>query len=63
MYPFVTMHPTDYKNLLRVYLDAVLQPLLSEQDFRQEGHRLEYSDPSGTCRHCTTMWYPVGATD
>ncbi|GAM17785.1 hypothetical protein SAMD00019534_009600 [Acytostelium subglobosum LB1] len=41
-YPFGTQDPKDYYNLLSVYLDATFFPLLSESDFRQEGHRLEF---------------------
>ena len=49
LYPFSTQNPTDFYNLMGVYLDATFFPLLREQDFRQEGHRLEFSeadDPS-----------------
>ncbi|EFA76511.1 peptidase M16 family protein [Heterostelium album PN500] len=41
-YPFGTQHEKDYYNLLSVYLDATFFPLLTESDFRQEGHRLEF---------------------
>eukprot|EP00759_Apiculatamorpha_spiralis_P059278 PhF_6_TR980/c0_g1_i2/m.1900/K06972/PITRM1, PreP, CYM1; presequence protease len=41
MYPFSTVNPVDFNNLLGVYLDAVFHPLLRERDFLQEGHRLE----------------------
>lgn len=41
LYPFATMNPQDYQNLLDVYLDAVFSPLLRQDDFRQEGHRVE----------------------
>jgi Zn-dependent M16 (insulinase) family peptidase len=41
LYPFATLNPQDYQNLLDVYLDAVFIPLLRLDDFRQEGHRLE----------------------
>jgi presequence protease len=44
-YPFATTNPTDYGNLRSVYLDATLDPLLRELDFRQEGWRLEHVDP------------------
>ncbi|XP_064598150.1 presequence protease, mitochondrial-like [Liolophura sinensis] len=46
MYPFSTQNPQDFKNLLNVYLDAVLQPKLRELDFCQEGWRLEHTDPN-----------------
>ena len=41
-YPFATTNAQDFKNLLSIYLDAVFRPLLREQDFRQEGWRLEH---------------------
>jgi len=41
-YPFGSQDPKDFYNLLSVYLDATFFPLLKEQDFRQEGHRLEF---------------------
>ncbi|RWS26152.1 Presequence protease-like protein [Leptotrombidium deliense] len=44
MYPFSTQNQKDYENLMRVYLDAVFWPNLSETDFRQEGWRLENED-------------------
>ncbi|KAI5292991.1 Presequence protease, mitochondrial [Ascosphaera acerosa] len=39
-YPFATTNRQDFKNLLSVYLDATLHPLLKIEDFRQEGWRL-----------------------
>eukprot|EP00760_Papus_ankaliazontas_P023972 PhM_4_TR2109/c0_g1_i2/m.6529/K06972/PITRM1, PreP, CYM1; presequence protease len=44
MYPFSTVNPTDFNNLLGVYLDAVFHPLLMERDFLQEGHRFEFDN-------------------
>ncbi|KAL4869434.1 hypothetical protein BDV12DRAFT_167761 [Aspergillus spectabilis] len=44
-YPFATTNQQDFKNLLSVYLDATLHPLLKEEDFRQEGWRLGPEDP------------------
>lgn len=44
MYPFSTVLKKDYFNLMNVYLDAALNPLLNKQDFEQEGWRLEYND-------------------
>ncbi|CAF97768.1 unnamed protein product [Tetraodon nigroviridis] len=46
MYPFSTQNGKDFQNLLSVYLDAVFFPCLREQDFRQEGWRLENENPS-----------------
>lgn len=42
-YPFASQNRADFDNLLGIYLDAVFFPLLREQDFKQEGHRLEFS--------------------
>uniref|UniRef100_A0A3P8X2P7 Presequence protease, mitochondrial n=1 Tax=Cynoglossus semilaevis TaxID=244447 RepID=A0A3P8X2P7_CYNSE len=44
MYPFSTQNRKDFQNLLSVYLNAVFFPCLREQDFRQEGWRLENTD-------------------
>ncbi|KAJ5902864.1 hypothetical protein N7495_003392 [Penicillium taxi] len=44
-YPFATTNAQDFQNLLSVYLDATLHPLLKEEDFRQEGWRLGPEDP------------------
>ncbi|KAL2815581.1 Metalloenzyme, LuxS/M16 peptidase-like protein [Aspergillus cavernicola] len=44
-YPFATTNPQDFQNLLSVYLDATMHPLLKEEDFRQEGWRLGPEDP------------------
>lgn len=44
IYPFSSQNPTDFRNLMSVYLDAVFKPNLSETDFMQEGWRLEHSD-------------------
>ncbi|KAL9612816.1 MAG: hypothetical protein Q9167_002599 [Letrouitia subvulpina] len=41
VYPFATTNKRDFYNLMSVYLDATLHPLLREADFRQEGWRLE----------------------
>lgn len=45
MYPFATTNPKDFKNLLSVYLDATLRPLLAENDFKQEGWRIGPENP------------------
>ena len=47
MYPFSTQNPTDFANLLGVYLDATFFPLLRPLDFAQEGWRLEHDQPTG----------------
>lgn len=46
MYPFATQNAKDFENLLAVYLDAAFFPQLREEDFRQEGWRLEPEDLS-----------------
>ncbi|CAB1423053.1 unnamed protein product [Pleuronectes platessa] len=46
MYPFSTQNGKDFQNLLSVYLDAVFFPCLREQDFWQEGWRLENEEPT-----------------
>ena len=43
-YPFATTNKRDFQNLLSVYLDATLHPLLKKEDFRQEGWRLGPED-------------------
>lgn len=48
-YPAASQVPTDFYNLLEVYLDAVFQPHIKLLSFLQEGHRLEFAqanDPS-----------------
>lgn len=45
-YPFASKNKKDFDNLLSVYLDAVFFANLDNQDFAQEGHRLEFQDPS-----------------
>lgn len=44
-YPFATTNKQDFQNLLSVYLDSTLHPLLKEEDFRQEGWRLGPDNP------------------
>lgn len=44
-YPIASMNRKDFDNLMAIYLDATFFPLLRENDFRQEGHRLEFSEP------------------
>ncbi|MDN3649463.1 insulinase family protein [Reinekea marina] len=47
-YPFASENKKDYENLLDVYLDAVFFSRLDELDFLQEGHRLEFEEPTNT---------------
>lgn len=44
-YPFATTNRKDFDNLLSVYLDATLNPLLNENDFVQEGWRIGPANP------------------
>jgi presequence protease len=43
-YPFSTQNQKDYYNLMNVYLDSTLFPNLLEEDFLQEGFRVEYNE-------------------
>lgn len=45
-YPASTLVPKDFYNLLDVYLDAVFHPHLDRFSFLQEGHRLEFANPT-----------------
>lgn len=44
-YPFATTNIQDFRNLMSVYLDATLHPLLKETDFTQEGWRVGPENP------------------
>jgi Zn-dependent M16 (insulinase) family peptidase len=44
LYPFSSMNRKDFHNLLEIYLDAAFFPNLTERDFSQEGHRLEFAE-------------------
>ncbi|XP_034477078.1 presequence protease, mitochondrial-like [Drosophila innubila] len=44
LYPFSTMNEVDFRNLQKIYLDAVFRPNLAHLDFLQEGWRLEHKD-------------------
>jgi len=46
LYPIASMNRKDFYNLMEIYLDATFFPLLREQDFMQEGHRLDFADPA-----------------
>lgn len=45
-YPFASSNRKDFDNLLQVYLDAVFFSRLDPLDFAQEGHRLEFAEPT-----------------
>ncbi|POS85931.1 hypothetical protein EPUL_001862 [Erysiphe pulchra] len=44
-YPFATTNQQDFKNLMSVYFDATLHPLLKLSDFYQEGWRIGPENP------------------
>lgn len=44
-YPFATTNRQDFNNLMSVYLDATLHPLLKQSDFLQEGWRIGPVNP------------------
>lgn len=44
-YPFATTNAQDFRNLMSVYLDATLHPLLNADDFTQEGWRIGPENP------------------
>ncbi|TID27358.1 putative methionine--tRNA ligase [Venturia nashicola] len=44
-YPFATTNAQDFRNLMSVYLDATLRPLLNANDFTQEGWRIGPENP------------------
>lgn len=44
IYPVASQNHNDLRNLMSVYCDAVFHPLLREEHFRQEGHRLGFSE-------------------
>ena len=48
MYPFATTNAQDFKNLMSVYLDATLHPLLKHSDFIQEGWRIGPENPQAS---------------
>lgn len=48
LYPFSSINERDFRNLQKVYLDAVFCPNLRRLDFLQEGWRLEQTDLSDT---------------
>ena len=50
VYPVASVVPKDFRNLAAVYADAVFQPLLKREAFRQEGHRLEWDEQGGLVR-------------
>src|SRR5260370_965807 len=45
-YPVASQNVQDFYNLIDVYMDAVLHPLISEQTLMQEGWHYEINDPA-----------------
>jgi presequence protease len=45
-YPVASQNVQDFYNLIDVYMDAVLHPLISEQTLMQEGWHYEIDDPN-----------------
>ena len=45
-YPVASQNAQDFYNLIDVYMDAVLHPLISEQTLMQEGWHYEINDPN-----------------
>jgi hypothetical protein len=45
-YPVASQNVQDFYNLIDVYVDAVLHPLISEQTLMQEGWHYEINDPT-----------------
>jgi Zn-dependent M16 (insulinase) family peptidase len=45
-YPVASQNVQDFYNLIDVYMDAVLHPLISEQTLMQEGWHYEVNDPN-----------------
>ena len=44
MYPCASCNPDDFENLMRVYLDAVFNPILAEGTFLREGWHIEKAE-------------------
>lgn len=44
MYPCASCNPDDFENLMKVYLDAVFNPILAEGTFLREGWHIEKSE-------------------
>lgn len=44
LYPFSSTNEKDYRNLQKIYMDAVFRPNLKYLDFLQEGWRLEHKE-------------------
>lgn len=51
IYPISSRNKKDYFNLMNVYLDATLNPILSEDTFKQEGWHYELDTPVGELKY------------
>lgn len=56
VYPAASVVKEDYFHLMDVYGDAVFFPLLKEEIFRQEGHRLEEDPQSGRLKRVGVVY-------
>ena len=45
IYPCGSLNEKDFRNLVSIYMDAVFHPLLKEDFFLQEGHRIDFETP------------------
>lgn len=48
VYPCSSRNAVDFRNLMEVYCDAVLNPRLDRFSFMQEGHHLDFETPGDT---------------
>ncbi len=51
IYPIASQNKKDYFHLMDVYLDAVFNPILSEEAFRTEGWRYELASPDAEIKY------------
>lgn len=51
VYPCGSLNRQDFLNLVSVYMDAVFNPLLREEYFKQEGYRLDFETETGKLTH------------
>lgn len=51
LYPFATRNEKEYFNLMDVYLDLTLNPLLDQDTFLQEGWHYHLESPEGELKH------------
>lgn len=75
MYPVASCNPDDFENLMKVYLDAVFNPLLAEGTFLREGWHIEkaengydikgvvYNEMQGACASIQRQLYATMTAD